>query len=122
MNADALNAVIGPIFDALVKAVSAEVSKEINNARMVDIKGLYEALETLEKRVEHRIDEKIDTLTQLDKGLIHELIESHLEDCHNLVSTDDLDDRLSEYVETSELDDKVMEVLRGTTVRLEVDY
>lgn len=122
MNADALNAVIGPIFDALARAVAAEVSREINNARMVDIKGLYEALETLEKRMENRIDEKIHTLTQLDKGLIHELIESHLEDCHNLVSTDDLDDRLSEYVESTELDDKVMEVLRGTTVRLEVDY
>lgn len=122
MNADALNAVIGPIFDALARAVAAEVSREINNARMVDIKGLYEALETLEKRMENRIDEKIHALTQLDKGLIRELIESHLEDCHNLVSTDDLDDRLSEYVESTELDDKVMEVLRGTTVRLEVDY
>ena len=122
MNADALNAVIGPIFDALVKAVAAEVSKEINDARMVDINRLLEALNSLETRMENRIDEKIDTVTQLDKGLIHELIESHLADCHNLVSTDDLDDRLSDYVEATELDDKVMEVLRGTTVRLEVDY
>lgn len=110
------------LVEGVVQAEMDEVLKQVNDARVVDITRLSQAIASLETRMENRIDEKIDTLTQLDKAAIHELIESHLEDCHNLVTTDELDDRLSEYVESTELDDKVMEVLRGTTVRLEVDY